>query len=109
MCCVLTRPGKRCLRCWRNKLKHGNKLKKENGGSVRVSEKEILQKDVSMKEKKKIFERFTYYCAYDKDEYTIDAKPWNIKYKQKNHNYIRICHYEDYIVINNIILFLREN
>jgi hypothetical protein len=32
--------GNECLRCWRNKLKHGNKLKKKNFPKLFIKEKE---------------------------------------------------------------------
>ena len=35
--------SKRCHECWRNRLKHGNKLKKKNGGTTRRNKKKIFE------------------------------------------------------------------
>jgi len=69
--------GKRCLRCWRNKLKHGNKLKKVNGGRGQESVKEILAKDVPRREKIKLFKKSDYFVH--PSSHKVKYYPWKFK------------------------------
>ncbi len=63
---------KRCIRCWRNKLKHGNKLKKVNGGKgihavANILDKSNINDDERIRQIKKVD-----YCDGEDKEYKIE-------------------------------------
>ena len=66
--------SKRCSRCWRNKLKHGNKLKKKNGGRTQDSIRDILRDRTTTASEKR--------AKYLKSDYVVDnqfkvhSTPW---------------------------------
>ena len=73
--------GKNCIRCWRNKLKHGNKLKKKC--FPKLFENISITKEPTLKEYKSNIEEFIdkyLVLNYDKtrfDEFNEDGKRYN--------------------------------
>ncbi len=66
--------GKRCARCWRNKLKHGNKLKKKNGGRTQATVREILDNDsLTNNQKKEMFIKSDYFVH---STTKVQTTPW---------------------------------
>jgi hypothetical protein len=75
------RRSKRCMRCWRNKLKHGNKLKKGQGGPLRKTMKAILEDPyLSIRDKKYEAKRADLWRTRLDPKYII--LPWKVLVKE---------------------------
>lgn len=74
--------SKRCSRCWRNKLKHGNKLKIKNGGRTQDSIRDILRDETTTaSEKRRKYIKSDYVVD---DQFKVHSMPWKFVLEMEN-------------------------
>lgn len=78
-----------CLRCWRNRLKHGNKQAKRHGGEFIVMDAIVFEKEQKMSFSEKYNRKLSIQAERKDKQNEKKQRLYDLKIQRENDNFIR--------------------